>query len=122
MTNSMSDAQWKYEVRKQRAFERFGTNEPRCGLCGEDDFECLEEHHVAGRKHHDTTVIVCRNCHRKQSVRQDYLPPFDPNADPLAALGHFLLGLANLFRDILEKLEEFGLTLISRSKNDTGAA
>ena len=117
MSSSMTDAEWKLEARKHRALERLGTNDPRCCVCGEGNWECLEAHHPAGQKHiADLTVTVCRNCHRKQSVRQDYFPTFDPDADPvLAAIGYFLLGLANLFRDILEKLEEFGLTLIARS-------
>lgn len=123
MRNLMDEAEWKLEERKQRAFERLGTDDPHCCVCGENGWECMERHHPGAQKHDDITVIICRNCHRKQSVRQDYFPPFDSNADPvLAAIGHFLLGLANLFGDILQKLEEFGRTLIARSANEAGVA
>jgi len=86
-------------------------------MCGETAWQCMELHHVAGQHHDETTVILCRNCHRKISDDQKSLPPFDPEAEPmLAVIGHFLLGLAQLFRRILETLEKFGRELIERSK------
>jgi hypothetical protein len=112
----VTEEEAKYEARKQRSFDRLGSNEPRCGMCGEGNFECLERHHVAGRKHDETLVTLCRNCHRKISVRQDYVPSSNSKADPLlAAIGQFLIGLALLFRDIVQRLEEFGRALIARS-------
>src|SRR5436190_793925 len=47
--------------RKQKALERLGTNEPRCGDCPETDWRCLECHHVAGRALDGFTVILCAN-------------------------------------------------------------
>lgn len=112
----MTDDEWKREARKQRRLEALGTNEPACGMCGETAWQCMEGHHVAGQKHDDTIVIICLNCHRKVSDDQKSLPPFDPEADPiLAAIGQFLLGLALLFRRIIEALEKFGRELIERS-------
>ena len=105
------------EARKQNRLERFGTNTPRCGVCGEADDRCLEAHHVAGRKHDDATVLVCRNCHRKVSDDQRDYPAFDPQSDAvLDSVGRFLLGLADLLRLIVEKLIEFGDALIERAK------
>lgn len=105
------------EVRKQRRLERLGTNEPRCGTCGETDDRCLEKHHVADHGRDEATVLVCRNCHRKVSDDQRDHPPFDRASDPtLDAIGHFLLGLADLLRIIIEKLYVFGRTLIERGK------
>lgn len=104
------------EARKQNRLERFGTNTPRCGVCGEADDRCLEAHHVAGRKHDDITVLVCWNCHRKVSDDQKDYPAFDPDADAfLCAVGQFLLGLAELLRLIVEKLITFGNELIERA-------
>jgi hypothetical protein len=61
-------------------------------------------------------VIVCRNCHRKVSDDQEDHPSFDAAADPmLQAIGHFLLGLADLLRLAIEKLSEFGHALIERA-------
>lgn len=112
----MTDDEWKREQRKQRRLETLGTNEPVCGMCSETAWQCMELHHVAGQKHDETTVILCLNCHRKVSDDQKSLPPFDPEADPiLAAIGQFLLGLALLFRRIIEALEKFGRELIDRS-------
>jgi hypothetical protein len=43
-------------------------------------------------------------------------PRFNPDADPmLDGIGHFLLGLADLLRLIVEKLAIFGLALIERA-------
>ncbi|GEM_PF-691663 len=104
------------ETRKQNRLERFGTNMPRCGVCGEADDRCLEAHHVAGRKHDDATVLVCRNCHRKVSDDQRDYPALNPDADAfLDAVGRFLLGLADLLRLIVERLIVFGHELINRA-------
>lgn len=105
------------EARKQNRLERFGTNTPRCGVCGEADDRCLEAHHVVGRKHDDITVLVCRNCHRKVSDDQRDHPVFDPDGDALLySVAGFLLGLADLLRLIVEKLITFGNELIERAK------
>ena len=112
----VNDDEVKREARKQRRLETLGTNEPVCGMCHETAWQCFELHHVAGQHHDETTVLLCCNCHRKISDDQKSLPPFDPEADPvLAAIGQFLLGLALLFRRIIEALEKFGRELIERS-------
>lgn len=104
------------ERRKQRRLEVLGSNEPRCGMCGEDDWRCLELHHVADHGRDEATARICRNCHRKVSDDQKDHPAFDPDADPmLDRIGHFLLGLADMLRLIVEKLYAFGLTLIDRA-------
>ena len=104
------------ETRRQRRFEVLGTNNPRCGICGETDWRCIELHHVADFSRNDSTVHICRKCHRKVSDDQKDHPVFDPNADKmLDAIGHFMLGLADMLRLIMEKLYEFGLALIERA-------
>lgn len=113
----MNPTELAREARKQNRLERFETNAPRCGVCGEGDDRCLEAHHVAGRKHDDLTVLVCRNCHSKVSDDQRDYPAFDPEADAvLSSIGQFLLGLAALLRLIVEKLIVFGNALIERAK------
>lgn len=108
------------EARKQNRLERFGTNTPRCGVCGEADDRSLEAHHVAGRKHDDLTVLVCRNCHSKVSDDQRDYPAFDPEGDAfLDSVGRFLLGLADLLRLIVERLIAFGNALIERAQPQT---
>lgn len=104
------------EAREQRRLEVLNSIDPRCGMCGEKDSRCLEEHHVADLGRDDTTVILCRNCHRKVSDDQKDHPTSDPAADPLLdSIGHFLLGLTDMLRVIVEKVYEFGLALIARA-------
>ena len=106
------------ETRKQRRLETLGTNNPRCAKCGDGRWQCLELHHVADHGLDDATVCVCRNCHRVLSDLQKDHPPVDSNADPLlSAIGHFLLGLVDMLRIIVEKLQEFGLALIVRASS-----
>lgn len=98
-----------YEARKQRTFLRLGTDKPACVICGESRWQCLELHHIAGLKHHDEVVIVCRNCHRVLSdAQRDHPPPQSEDS----AIGRFLLGLADLLVMIAVRLKEFGLLLI----------
>lgn len=101
------------EAREQRRKERLGSDKPICGVCGEDDTRCLELHHLAGCKRDGTTVIVCRNCHRKLSDDQRDHPTSGPSdRTKLDAIGHFLLGLSDLLRIVGDRLYEFGLFLI----------
>lgn len=117
----MNDHEYARERRKQRRLEGLGSNNPHCGMCGEADDRTLELHHVAGRKHDEMMVLSCSNCHRKVTDDQKDHPAFDPHADAvLASIGHFLLGLADMLRLIVEKLAEFGLILIGRSSEIEG--
>lgn len=112
------------ERRKQARLEKLGSNNPICGVCGERAWECLEEHHVADYGRDDLTVLICRNCHRKVSDDQKDHPPFAPVADTmLDRIGHFLLGLADLLRLIVERLYMFANMLIERAAtSETGGA
>lgn len=118
----MNNDELARERRKQKRLERLGSNNPHCAMCGEADDRTLELHHVAGRKHDETMVTLCRNCHRQVTDDQHDHPAFDPKADPmLASIGHFLVGLSDMLRIILAKLREFGLALIVRSSSTDGA-
>ncbi len=111
----MDKKQLAKETRKQRRLEALGTNNPHCGMCGENDWRCIELHHVADHGCDDTMVRLCRNCHRKVSDDQKDHPLFDPNADPmLHAIGRFLLGFADMLVALVEKLRVFALYLIER--------
>jgi hypothetical protein len=105
------------ETRQQRRFEKLGTNDPRCVVCGEADWRCLELHHLADHGKDDQTVIVCRNCHRKASDAQSDHPSHLPASDEfLEKVGRFLRGLADLLFLIAERLIEFGEALIERAR------
>lgn len=103
----------EYERRKQRRLQALGTNKPRCGSCGEDRWQTLELHHLAGQAHDDQVVIQCRNCHRVLSDAQRDHPAPQESAEPyVEMIGRFLLGLADMLRFIAERLQEFGRHLI----------
>lgn len=102
------------DERIERAYQRLGTRTPVCTTCDETNPHCLELHHIAGRKYHDDTVIQCRNCHRKLSDSQlDHLSPQATGPDAqLVVIGRYLLGLADWFALLVERLREFGAWLI----------
>ncbi|CAM3293764.1 HNH endonuclease [Sphingomonas antarctica] len=104
------------ETRKQRRLEILGTDNPRCGTCGHSRWQAIEKHHPADHGRDDMTAMICRNCHRVLSDDQKDHPAFDPNADAmLDSIGHFLLGLADMLRLVIERLYAFGLALIERA-------
>ena len=105
--------------REQRRLEALGTADPHCGQCGMNDWRCLELHHVADHDRDDTTVIICRNCHRQRSEDQKDHPAGYVVHDPMSdTIGHVLLGLADLLASIINRLREFGLALIVRAQQE----
>jgi hypothetical protein len=103
------------ERRKQRALERLGTDSPRCVECDEDDWRCLELHHPGGQAYDDTTVILCRNCHRKVSDPGDNeRAPLDPPL--LERAGRLILGLVTLLLALLPRLREVGQQLLEAAQ------
>ena len=112
----MTEEELRRERRKQDRLEKLSTNEPRGGTCGDDRWQAIEVHHVAGRKHGGATVLLCRNCHRVASDAQRDHPDTAELSDPaLFAIGRFLLGLADMLRMVVEKLFEFGQELTMRA-------
>ena len=58
--------------RKVRQADRLGGLTPICAYCGETAIECLELHHVTGKKlDTDFVEVRCRNCHRKIELQRD---------------------------------------------------
>jgi hypothetical protein len=61
-------------LRRERRLAELGTRTPICVCCGETALECLELHHVVGKKLDSTLMeIRCRNCHRKIEYQRDVL-------------------------------------------------
>lgn len=113
------------ERRKRKAFLRLGTDKPKCIFCSENDWRCLELHHVAGEAVDPYTVIVCRNHHRKLSDMQNDHPMMIETGkalDFLEVVGRFLLGLADMFTQLVKIMREFGNQLIARAQAETRAA
>ena len=110
----------KREIRLQQAFEKLGTNSPRCVNCGENYPRCLQPHHLAGRKYHPVTALVCENCHRKLSDTQyDHPPHRGEPPSLLETIGRFLLGLCDLFELLVATMKEFGLHLLELAAEAT---
>jgi hypothetical protein len=108
-----------YERRRQAAFARLGTDHPQCAFCCEPDWRCLELHHIAGQAFGDEDLaIVCRNCHRKLSDTQNGHPRVESRVDPslLERLGHYMLGLADLFEQLVQRFREYGSQLIDAAR------
>jgi hypothetical protein len=86
-------------------------------MCGETDWRCLEAHHVAGQRRDQTTLILCANDHMRMSEEQRDHPNSHAPADPfLDRVGHFLLGLADMLRVIVDALVDFGNQLIAQGQ------
>jgi hypothetical protein len=119
----MDQLELNRERRRQRALERLGTNNPRCPFCGCDNPLAIELHHIAGRVFDDVQVPVCRNCHRTLSDWQkDHPAALTTPPSDLECIGHFLLGLADLFELLVKHIREFATKLfaIDRQGQDRG--
>ena len=110
----MKDEEYKRERRRLNALDRLNDHEPRCVVCGEDDWRTLEYHHIAGRAFDAATAILCRNCHRKVSDDQkDHPERISRPPSPAERVAHFLLGLADLFALLVVTMRDLARALIT---------
>ena len=113
MTNIEKDR----EARKQTRLDKLDTNNPVCVTCGENKWQCMEQHHIAGKAYDGDMCNVCRNCHRILSDDQiDHPKPIGKPATTPEIIGHYLIGLADLFELIVGKIREFGHALIEMAR------
>ena len=116
----MSEREKRYETRRQKAFDRLGTDDPICACCPETDWRCMELHHLEGEDFGKTLVIVCRNCHRKLSdAQKDHTAKFGEPPTSIESIGQFLQGLADLLLLLAAKLWEFGEYLLEQARSQT---
>lgn len=104
------------ETRKQKRLERLGGNHPTCVICGEDRWQCIEEHHISGRAHGDDLAKVCKNCHSILTDDQKDHPSPAPIANREQSIGYLLIGLADLFALLVSSLRQHGEYLIQVAK------
>jgi hypothetical protein len=104
--------------------ERFleaGFSDPRCVVCGEGRIWRLELDHVAGQKHDKACSPLCGNCHADRTFLQSLEPPGGDNPkNVFEVIGRWLLGIAEWFELIVEKLYYFGEYLIGIAKQGYG--
>ena len=64
-----------FEMMKQRKEEKDWIDEYVCGqgychVCGHDDPQDMEYHHIGAQSNSDVVISLCRNCHGKLSRKQ----------------------------------------------------
>lgn len=101
----------KEEALRERKFREWGTREPRCAVCGEDDWRILrkaEQHHIAGG-HSGPVVLLCPNCHSKASSQQQNWPAelLSKERTPVEAALGFFMGLLDLLERLVEQGRKF---------------
>ena len=105
------------EQRLRKAYERLGTNNPKCLICGEAKPLCLELHHPAQHKYAAETIILCSNHHDIASDWQkDHPGKIDGSTNIMETVAHWLLGLGDLCHiaacePSIESLKDFLLNL-----------
>lgn len=113
----MQTSKLNHEIRRQRALQRLGSDNPRCFRCGINNPHCLELHHIAGQAYDGRTVIACRNCHRALSdAQRDHPEHMADVPSILETIGRFLLGIADLFMLLIDGLREYGHLLIDYAR------
>lgn len=107
-----------YETQKQLRLEKLGTNNPICVACGENNWECIEDHHIGGKVYDDLTSLACCNCHRKLTVRQNCHPKQIAKSPSFEeSLAHLLRGLADLFVRIAETFIKYSELLLQKMQS-----
>jgi len=92
------------ESRFRKAYERLGTNTPRCLICGQTNPLRLELHHPAGKDFDDETVIICSNHHDDASDWQhDHPPKVEGCNSIIEVLAHWVFGLGDLLKIAAEE-------------------
>jgi hypothetical protein len=119
----MDKKQKASERRKQARLERMKTDKPVCIACGNTNWCCFEDHHIAGCKYCTLTAVHCKNCHAIASDKQyDHPAKLSGTPSMEETIGRLLLGLADFFEQLIETLREFGEYLIALARaQDDGA-
>ena len=74
------------EEQKQRALRRLGNDNPRCAVCDEQEWRCLELQHVGDRRFDPNTAgSLRRNRHRTQSAPRNNQRAPDAPTSPITA-------------------------------------
>jgi hypothetical protein len=105
----------------QERFLAAGFPNPRCVACSEARIWCLELDHIAGQKHDEACSPLCGNCHAERSFLQGLEPPGGENPkNVFEVIGRWLLGIAQYFELLLDKLWDFGEFLIELARQGYG--
>ncbi|MFZ2032092.1 MAG: hypothetical protein WAU68_17405 [Vitreimonas sp.] len=102
----------------RQAQRRLGNTDAVCVICGESNPHALyPADHVAGRRHHDATAILCRNCHDKRSAIQREEPQaFGDPKNPVQVVGRWLCGISSYAELMTDFLRAAGDWLVRLSE------
>lgn len=84
-----------------------------CAVCGEDDTNVIEMHHVDGRNNSDWIKPLCKNCHTKITAEQNKLSP--KNRSKTASSGNLtafnIISIGALLRELGQRLINVGMEM-----------
>lgn len=99
----LSDIEYKKNQKEHETVlhyvESLNTIGPRCAICGyQTDPKNLQFHHIPGRKHGNTMIPVCLNCHATLTRRQMHGPKMwmKPNLPPELKSAMAVRGVSDL--------------------------
>ncbi|MCM1987491.1 HNH endonuclease signature motif containing protein [Methanococcoides seepicolus] len=84
-----------------------------CAVCGEDDANVIEMHHVDGRNTSDWVKPLCKNCHAKITAEQNKLNPKarskKASSENLTAFN--IISIGALLRELGQRLINVGMEM-----------
>jgi hypothetical protein len=113
------------DKRRRTALRRLGSDRATCLICGDTNPHHLaigEHDHIAGQKHADETVFLCKHCHIDRTELQGEEPGggSDPR-NPFEVIGRWLLGIAEYCELLMVTLRRFGNFLIGLARQGYGS-
>ncbi|MCC4771838.1 HNH endonuclease [Methanosarcina sp. DH2] len=94
--------------------KRKGTPSLCCVICGEDDPEVIEMHHIFGRNNSDQIQPLCKNCHSKVTGEQNKLSPKarSGTASPEQKTAFQLVSIGALLKELGTRLIDIGNEMV----------
>lgn len=114
MFNWRVDTMDKEAYRKNISKYKKGKKPPiACSVCGEDNSEVIEMHHVDGRNTSDWVKPLCKNCHAKITAEQNKISPKKrsktTSSENLTAFNIITIGA--LLRELGQRLINVGMEM-----------
>lgn len=94
--------------------KREGKTSLCCVVCGEDDPDVIEMHHIYGRSNSDQIKPLCKNCHSKITKKQNELPPKarSGNASPEQKRAFQIVSIGALLTELGTQLIDLGNEMV----------
>jgi hypothetical protein len=114
MHNGRVDTMDKEAYRKNISKYKKGKKPPiACAICGEDDENVIEMHHVDGRNTSDWIKPLCKNCHTKITAEQNRLSPKirSKKASSKNLTAFNIISIGALLRELGQRLIDLGMEM-----------